>query len=272
LTGIDNVSAAPKHADVKGYSELVAPQLKAPIHQHFFNFRLDFDVDGTENEVYEVENRTVPTGPAGFSPHAEPSEDTPNPGGNAFYAEERQLASEQEAQRLINPLDGRYWKVTNPTKTNRLGNDVGYRIEPYENVKAAQQPDSSVIRRSGFVKNHLWVTPHDEDERFPAGDYPNQAEGPEGLPVWTEADRDLDGEDLVVWYTLGKNHVTRPEDWPVLPVQMANVKLTPDNFFDRSEALDVPPEHAINEGHTIPSRDEFDDETPQSAEGTADDD
>jgi primary-amine oxidase len=53
---------------------------------------------------------------------------------------------------------------------------------------------------------------------------------------------------------------------------MANVKLTPDNFFDRSEALDVPPEHAINEGHTIPSRDEFDDETPQSAEGTADDD
>ncbi|EMA05097.1 primary-amine oxidase [Haloarcula vallismortis] len=272
LTGIDNVSAAPKNKDVKGYSELVAPQLKAPIHQHFFNFRLDFDIDGTENNVYEVENQTVPSGPQGFSPHADPSAETPNPGGNAFYAEERQLESEQEAQRLINPLDGRYWKVTNPTETNRLDNEVGYRIEPHENVKAAQQDDSSVIRRSGFVKNHLWVTPHDENEMFPAGDYPNQAEGPAGLPVWTEADRDLTDEDLVVWYTLGKNHVTRPEDWPVLPVQMANLKLTPDNFFGQSEALDVPPEHVINEGHTVPSRDEFDDETPESRGEAADDD
>jgi primary-amine oxidase len=76
----------------------------------------------------------------------------------------------------------------------------------------------------------------------------------------------------VVWYTLGKNHVTRPEDWPVLPVQMANLKLTPDNFFDQSEAIDVPPEHAINEGHNIPSRDEFQDETDESMQGTADDD
>jgi primary-amine oxidase len=272
LTGINSVATAPKNKDVKGYDELVAPQLKAAIHQHFFNFRLDFDIDGTENNIYEVENQTVPSGPDGFSPHADPSADSPNPGGNAFYADQRQLESEQEAQRLINPLEGRYWKVTNPNKTNKLDKEVGYRIEPRENVKAAQTDDSSVMRRSGFIDNHLWVTPHDEDEKFPSGDYPNQAEGPQGLPVWTEQDRDLDNEDLVVWYTLGKNHVTRPEDWPVLSVQMANLKLTPDNFFDQTEAVDVPPEHVINEGHDIPSRDQFQDETDQSMQGTADDD
>jgi len=53
---------------------------------------------------------------------------------------------------------------------------------------------------------------------------------------------------------------------------MGNLKLTPDNFFDQSEAIDVPPEHAINEGHDIPSRDEFQDETNESMQGAADDD
>lgn len=272
LTGINNVSATAKDESVSGYGEMVAPQLNAPIHHHMFNFRLDFDVDGQGNSVYEVQNEAVPHGPEGFSPHDEVSEGALNPGGNAFMATQRQLATEQEAQRMIESKKGRFWKITNPDKTNSLGEPVGYRLEPKTNVAAAMQEDSSVMRRSGFVENHLWVTPYAEDERFPAGEYPNQAEGPQGLPVWTEQDRDLDNEDLVVWYTLGKNHITRPEDWPVLSVQRADFVISPDNFFDRSQAVDVPPEHVINEGHDIPSRDEYQDETDYDAEDAAADD
>ena len=33
---------------------------------------------------------------------------------------------------------------------------------------------------------------------------------------------------------LGLHHITRPEDWPVMPVDMVS-------FFDRKPALDVPP-------------------------------
>jgi primary-amine oxidase len=43
---------------------LVAPQLYAPIHQHYFNFRLDMDVDGPGNSVYEVDTIADPPGPA----------------------------------------------------------------------------------------------------------------------------------------------------------------------------------------------------------------
>jgi primary-amine oxidase len=43
---------------------LVAPQLYAPIHQHYFNFRLDMDVDGPGNSVYEVDTIADPLGPA----------------------------------------------------------------------------------------------------------------------------------------------------------------------------------------------------------------
>lgn len=245
LTGIDQVSAAAQGDDGGGYAELVAPQLKAMIHQHFFCFRLDLDVDGEENALYRVENQAVPHGPGGFDPHAEVDGERLNPGGNAFYAKRTKLATESEAQELIDPLNGRYWSVTNPGKTNRLGQEVGYKLVPETNVEAAMQPDSSVLRRSGFVRNHLWATPYREDERFPAGRYPNQSEGEGGLPAWTEADRNIDGEDLVLWYTLGVNHVTRPEDWPVLPVQIANVRLMPTGFFEENPAIDVPPQHAI---------------------------
>ena len=65
-----------------------------------------------------------------------------------------------------------------------------------------------------------------------------------GLPEWTSADRPIDGEDIVVWYTFGHHHVPRPEDWPVMPVATAGFKLKPVGFFERNPALDVPPSAA----------------------------
>lgn len=177
---------------------------------------------------------------------------THNPGRQAFYAKRTKLESEQDAQDLIDPLNGRYWQITNPAETNRLGKPAGYRLMPGNNVKAAVQPDSSVMKRSGFIKNHLWATPYHPDEQFPAGKYPNQHPGGAGLPDWTEADRSIEKEDLVLWYTLGVNHITRPEDWPILPVQVYSVKLQPVNFFEDSPAIDVPPQHAIDD-QDVPS-------------------
>ena len=44
------------------YGTLIAPSLVAPNHDHFFNYRLDFDVDGTNNSVRTA---LVPQDPAG---------------------------------------------------------------------------------------------------------------------------------------------------------------------------------------------------------------
>jgi primary-amine oxidase len=57
------------------------------------------------------------------------------------------------------------------------------------------------------------------------------------------ADRDLDGQDVVLWHTFGSTHITRPEDWPVMPVERVGFTLKPDGFFDRNPSLDVPPSH-----------------------------
>src|SRR5882757_6927447 len=64
--------------------------------------------------------------------------------------------------------------------------------------------------------------------------------GGDGLPRWTAADRNVDGEDIVVWHTFGPTHFPRPEDWPVMPVDYAGFTLKPVGFFDRNPTLDVP--------------------------------
>jgi primary-amine oxidase len=138
----------------------------------------------------------------------------------------------------------RYWKVVNPHERNAVGESPGYALKPHGTVVPFVRPEASVLKRAGFMANHLWVTPYAEDERHAAGDYPNQHQGGEGLPRWTAADRAVADTDVVVWYTFGEHHAARLEDWPVMPVQYAGFLLQPVGFFDRSPALDVPrPSH-----------------------------
>jgi hypothetical protein len=40
---------------------------------------------------------------------------------------------------------------------------------------------------------------------------------------------------------VGCQHITRPEDWPVMPAERAGFMLKPAGFFDRNPALDVAP-------------------------------
>ena len=209
------------------YGTLVAPGLNAMIHQHFFSFRMDMEVDGPRNSVVEVHLEAEPDGPD-------------NPYGNAFFAKESLLATEREAQQVIDPLFGRYWKVINPHSTNRMGESVGYKLMPGENAITFARPGAAFLKRVAFITKNFWVTPFSKEERFPAGEYPNQHAGGAGLPEWTRANRRIEDTNVVLWYTLGVSHVTRLEDWPVMPVRRINFMLQPAGFFDRNPALDVP--------------------------------
>ncbi|EKU99059.1 Cu2+-containing amine oxidase [Leptolyngbya sp. PCC 7375] len=226
LTGMVS-TAAVMPDEVPKYGTLIAPQLNAPIHQHIFNVRMDMSVDGPNNSVYEVD--------------IVPEEDEHNPYGNAFYAQSTLLSSEQGAQRTIDPMKGRYWKIVNPAKTNAMGYPTAYKLMPGENTLPLARPDASVIRRATYMTKHLWVTPYSPDEKYPAGNYPNQHPGDVGLPEWTQADRSVEDTDVVVWYTFAHSHSPRAEDWPVMPVATIGFMLKPLNFFDENPANDVPP-------------------------------
>src|SRR5262249_15043674 len=132
---------------------------------------------------------------------------------------------------------------------NPQGGRPAYRIVPGENCPPFMDPDSPVGRRAGYLQHHLWVTPWNADERFPAGDYPNQHPGGDGLPRWTAADRSVLDREIVVWYVIGHHHIVRPEDWPVMPVVRAGFMLKPNGFFARNPALDVPPPSHAEHSH-----------------------
>jgi primary-amine oxidase len=227
LTGIMNTTAL-KPGEQARYGVEVAPRLNAPFHQHYFNARLDFSVDGEENTVQEVNTHSAPAGPD-------------NSFHSAYLAEATPLLKEADAQRNTNPASARFWRVVNTHHKNAMGQPVAYRLCPAETTLPFALPGASLLRRAAFLTRQLWVTPFDPEERFPAGEYPNQNPGGDGLPRWTKANRDLADRDLVVWYTFGQTHVPRLEDWPVMPVSSVGFMLRPDGFFDRNPALDVPP-------------------------------
>jgi len=226
LTGIMAVKGVADGAH-DPYAHVVAKNIVAPHHQHFFTFRLDFDVDGTANRVIEMNSQPVPAGPG-------------NPYGNAFTMRETPLRSEHDAERNLNLQTSRRWVVVNPAATNALGQPTGYALVPGQNTVPFAQPDAWIRKRAGFLNSHLWVTPYRAEERYAGGDYPNQSHGGDGLVKWTAANRSLDNQDLVVWYTAGITHNPRPEDWPVMPVQYIVFELMPWGFFARNPVLDLP--------------------------------
>ncbi|MCF2527932.1 primary-amine oxidase [Yinghuangia sp. KLBMP8922] len=224
-TGIVFTSALPDGPH--DFATEIAPGLGAPYHQHLFSARLDMTVDGTANAVDEVDAVPAPIGPD-------------NPYGNGFRAQRTRLSRESEAARLADGSRGRVWHIVNPEVRNRLGQNVGYALHPQGLPVLLADEQSSIRARAAFAAKHLWVTRYDPAERFPAGDLVNQHPGGAGLPAWTAADRDIDGQDIVLWHTFGLTHFPRPEDWPVMPVDYAGFTLKPVGFFDRNPTLDVP--------------------------------
>ncbi|MEM7101225.1 MAG: primary-amine oxidase [Pseudomonadota bacterium] len=234
LTGIVGVSAVEDGAERPEFSPLIAPNLASPIHQHLFCFRLDFDLDGQDNRVYEVETEPLPISDE-------------NPYGTAFRANASLLESESQARRDCYPQRSRYWKVVNQNRTNRMGVPVAWKLLPSATPTLYAQPDSPVGKRAGFARHNLWVTQHDSGAFNAAGDHPNLHGGGDGLPAWSDQDRSLVDEDIVVWHTMGVTHVPRPEDWPVMPTEYCGFMLQPVGFFERNPTLDVPPAHGT--GH-----------------------
>jgi primary-amine oxidase len=233
LTGIMLAKAVPPqpgqagHAEHGAYGHTVAEGVVAVHHQHFFSFRLDFDVDGRRNSVLEMNSSPVPRGPA-------------NPAGNAFSMRMEPLLTELQAQRDMSLLQARRWLIINPQQLNALGQPTGYALVPGENAVPFASPDNLSRRRAGFIGHAFWATRYAPEELSAAGAYPNQSEGGGGLPSWVKDNQPLVNEDVVAWYTLAVTHTPRPEEWPVMPVARAGFKLVPVGFFARNPALDLP--------------------------------
>lgn len=206
---------------------LVDERTYAPYHQHFLVARLDLDVDGSDNTVYMSESYAEPMSPE-------------NPYGLSVVQRNVPLRSERQAIQDLNFSTQRAWKVVNTNVVNGLGTHPSYKLVPTGAIPPMFDPDSPVFQRATVIGHTLWVTPNHPDERWPAGEFVNQSTTDTGLGAWTRANRSIENTDVVLWYVFGIHHITRPEDWPIMPVDVVSFWLKPYGFFDRNPSLDVP--------------------------------
>ena len=230
-TGILVTSHTDAPGSRPGNGTLVDHGLYAPFHQHFIVARLDLDVDGSANTVYATDSQAAAAGDPG------------DPYGLGLVVHSTPLRTEQEGKQVYDWGTQRGWKVVNNNVPNGLGTPVGYKLVPSASFPPLLDPASPAYQRAEVIGHTLWVTPYREDERWPCGDFPVQSEHDSGLAAWTRADRPIEDTDVVLWYVFGIHHITRPEDWPVMPSDIVSFWLKPFGFFDRNPALDVPPSH-----------------------------
>lgn len=207
------------------YETEVSPGVAGQIHQHIFCARLDMAVDGERNTAVECNTA------------AEPAER--NPYGNAFFETATPITRESEGARRANLASQRYWKVINPNKANHVGTPVAYKLMPTNAVTSFLVPSGPSGTRSNFTENHLWVSAHAPEERYPAGEFMNHSDGRGGIADFVKQDRPLENESLVLWHVFGLHHSVRVEDFPVQPCISTGFKLMPTGFFNGNPAINL---------------------------------
>lgn len=209
------------------YGRYVDPHIVAVNHDHYFSFRIDLDVDGSENqlELSRLQRKMLP------EEHPRRSVWVNNP----YLAKK-----ESEAQLTIDLNKPTLWRTLSTTKKNHVGYPTSYQLMPGKTANTLLSEDDYPRMRVGFINKHLWVTPYNKTELFAAGDYPTLSDPGQGLPEWTKSDRSIENTDIVLWYTMGMHHMVRAEDWPVMPVLWHSFELRPFDFFDHNPALDLP--------------------------------
>ncbi|MDR8392630.1 hypothetical protein NC796_15850 [Aliifodinibius sp. S!AR15-10] len=220
-----------EHYNGSPYGVVVHPNVEANNHQHWHVWRLDLDVDGLNNTVEELNNIAVPPGPG-------------NPYRNAIVAQKEVLETEHEAMRDSYAPSSRRWRVLNNDKEGgKFGQNPSYVLVPKQGTVPLALEGSSLSNRARVLWHHFWVTPYEKDEIYPAGLYPPSDQQFAGLPEWTKKNRDIKDTDVVLWYVMGKSHIVRPEDWPIMNKASMSFKLVPWAFFGSNPVWGKPPVH-----------------------------
>jgi len=133
-TGIDalkgvaatNMSGASAGDDTR-FGTLVAPNLVAVNHDHYFNFRLDLDIDGPDNSVNRDVYRTVRL--------------PPDSARRSIYVVERQVAETEQAATVDAHHDPVRLRVINERRTNGVGNPASYEVLSFNHAQLMLDPE-----------------------------------------------------------------------------------------------------------------------------------
>src|SRR5206468_11718686 len=163
-TGIDalkgvssrHMTDASAKADTRS-GTLVAPNLVAVNHDHYFNFRLDLDVDGPANSFTEDVYKPVMLPPG-----------TPR---RSMYVVEGTIAETEKAAQLNSGHGPLKFRIANESSQNAVGNATSYDVLIVNHAQLLLDPDDWPAKRPRFLQHDVWVTPYEPAERYAGGEY-----------------------------------------------------------------------------------------------------
>jgi primary-amine oxidase len=230
-TGFDAIKSvaatdmdSPTAKDDTAYGALIAPYTVAPNHDHYFNYRLDLDADGTANTL--VRDTFVPS--------------TINNGGarkSLWTVKTQRFLKEGPIVADHTAMTGQLLRLVNPSTKNSLKQSPSLWLNAHHDAQSILDENDPPQMRAQFSANQFWLTRYKPNELWAAGLYPNLSKVDEGLPAFVGDAENATAEDLVVWYTMGFRHVTRPEDFPILPTFWHEMTIRPAYFFDRDPSM-----------------------------------
>lgn len=233
-SGLDAVKGAaatsmddPTAKDETRHGTLIAPNLVAANHDHYFNFKLDFDIDQPVNHFSTME--------------IEPFTDLPadSPRKSMWHVVMNMPDSEMDARYKISTMDPKHFHISDPDRKGYLGHEPGWMIH-HGNVAYGPGLDFAndpPMKRNAYIEYSVWNTVHDPERRYAGGKYPMQGDGSDTLAEWVKEDKPLHHADIVTWFTAGFHHVPRMEDWPVMSTEWKTVHIMPYNFFQMNPAI-----------------------------------
>lgn len=210
------------------YGTLIAPNLVAPNHDHFFNFRLDFDIDGVAN-TFARSQLVAGKAAAGAL-------------RRSFWVVDKQPVNyELNGRFRINPATPAMYHVMNMNKESALGHHPGYMINAHNSVAYGPLDvrGDPPMKRNAYIEYSIWNTAYDAQQRYAGGELALASTGEDSLPEWVKANRPINNKDIVTWYTMGFHHVPRMEDWPVMSTMWKGIQLVPFNFFGHNPAATI---------------------------------
>ncbi|ENN88579.1 hypothetical protein RHSP_64914 [Rhizobium freirei PRF 81] len=222
-TSMDDATAAADTA----HGTLIAPNLVAANHDHYFNFRIDFDVDQPVNHFGTMD--IVPS-----------KVDPKNPRRSMWEVQHTMPKTEMEARYQLSAMKPRYFMISDPSRKGYLGQEPGWMIHhgdvAYGPFDFAKDPP---MKRNAYIEYSVWNTVYDPDQQYAGGKFAMQSDGSDTLPEWVKANKPLMGKDIVTWFTAGFHHIPRMEDWPVMSTEWKTIHIEPHNFFAHNPALTI---------------------------------
>ena len=149
LSGILNTYPMNPAEDTKGWGTEVYPGVNAHNHQHLFCLRVDPNIDGPNNTVFQVDAAQGP-GDVGSAE---------NKYGNAFYAKRTKYTNPIESMSDYDGQTARTWELCNEDKLNPYSHKpISYKLVSREVPKLLPKVGGLVWKRAGFSRHAVHVT------------------------------------------------------------------------------------------------------------------